>query len=240
MFHDYVHFFINIIIAFDSKFQDFTKKILHKRFIVDNIPYSLIVRIRRICSNYENYRHHCSILLKHLLNRGYNHKIIIKTIHEVSKIDRLDLIAYKPKKTILNNYSNELFPTVITFDRKFNDYYNEINNYWINHFQEIEKFKDKNIKLKLSFKVLNNLHLLLMMNKRVKNNKYIKCEDILCKTCKFANTDSLLYNNKNIPILLATRSSCDSNSHSRLKMSVDSESTHQNTSRMMHKNILSF
>ncbi len=29
-------------------------------------------------------------------------------------------------------------------------------------------------------------------------------------------------------------------SHSRLKMSVDSESTHQNTSRMMHKNILSF
>jgi hypothetical protein len=31
-----------------------------------------------------------------------------------------------------------------------------------------------------------------------------------------------------------------SNSHPRLKMSVDSESTHQNTSRMMYKNISSF
>jgi hypothetical protein len=31
-----------------------------------------------------------------------------------------------------------------------------------------------------------------------------------------------------------------SNSHPRLKRSVDSESTHQNTSRMMYKNILSF
>jgi hypothetical protein len=31
-----------------------------------------------------------------------------------------------------------------------------------------------------------------------------------------------------------------SNSHPRLKRSVDSESTHQNTSRVMYKNILSF
>ena len=51
----------------------------HPEFIFKNIPKSLFLRIRRICSKIEDYIYFSSILTKYLLSRGY----FLKSINNV-------------------------------------------------------------------------------------------------------------------------------------------------------------
>jgi hypothetical protein len=48
----------------------------HPSSIFKNIPKSLFIRIRRICSSYTYYLHFSRILIVQLLKRGYNYKLI--------------------------------------------------------------------------------------------------------------------------------------------------------------------
>ena len=67
----------------------------HPEFIFKNIPKSLFLRIRRICSKIEDYIYFSSILTKYLLSRGYLLKSNNNVFNMVLYLDRKDLLMIK-------------------------------------------------------------------------------------------------------------------------------------------------
>ena len=182
----------------------------HPGFIFDNIPKSLYIRIRRICSNFSDFLLCGSKLLSQLVSRGYNRLKVIKTFMIVAKIDRNSLIAYKDKsldKLKLNNTIYFKFPfdsniNKIMFAKSFNTASNELVS--------SKYFCDKKIR------VVNNMQQNFLttfvhnsqLNVHV-NHKYNKCLSKTCRVCKFSNCASYLRLNEfYLPIL--SFSSCDS------------------------------
>ena len=74
----------------------------------NNIPYSQMLRLRRICSRDEDFRLRCEELSKYFLNRGYKKSVITKAVERVSLIPRAASLVYSKK----NN--NDRVPFIIT------------------------------------------------------------------------------------------------------------------------------
>jgi len=60
----------------------------HPNFIFKNIPKSLFIRLRRICSNLSDFCYFSLKIISHLLSRGYNLKTLLKTFNMVLDLDR--------------------------------------------------------------------------------------------------------------------------------------------------------
>jgi hypothetical protein len=70
----------------------------HPNFIFKNIPKSLFIRIRRICTKYTDYLYYTRKLIVQLLNRGYNFSKLLSLAFSIGNIDRKDLLPYKQNK----------------------------------------------------------------------------------------------------------------------------------------------
>ena len=81
----------------------------HPQLTKRAIPFSLAFRLRRICSNPDNYKLHTDELIDYLANRGY--KTFLKTqIQRASDIACTDPLTKKPKT------QTETTPFVITYN----------------------------------------------------------------------------------------------------------------------------
>ena len=104
--------FLDLIISIDEysnklKFKLYTKSTNtfqylfynsnHPNHIFSNIPKSLFIRIRRICSDYTDYLYYSRRLIVQLLKRGYKFENLLKISLEIGNIDRNKLIPYKDK-----------------------------------------------------------------------------------------------------------------------------------------------
>ena len=94
----------------------------HPNSIFKNIPISILIRIRRICSDYTDFLHFSRLILYQLLCRGYQFGYLCKAIDSIGKIKRESLIPYKTKiKSFnLNNkvIFNSKFDLNLTDERK--------------------------------------------------------------------------------------------------------------------------
>ena len=81
----------------------------HPSHIFVNIPKSLFIRIRRICSDYYDFTDAAKKLGEHLFLRDYNPESIRKTFNTISNINRNSLIQYKQKNKFLDFYLFFLF-----------------------------------------------------------------------------------------------------------------------------------
>lgn len=96
------NFDFNLFVKSTNTFSYLLANSNHSSHIFKNIPKSLILRIRRCCSNFNDYMYHSSILLKNLIKRNFNYHNFLNIIRYVSRIDRYILIPYK-QKTINNS-----------------------------------------------------------------------------------------------------------------------------------------
>ena len=64
-----------------------------------NIPYSLALHIRRICSDDETFEKRVKDLSEHLNKQGYQKQGIDQALEIIRHIDRQNLLSYKPKLT---------------------------------------------------------------------------------------------------------------------------------------------
>jgi len=62
-----------------------------------NHPKSLFIRLRRICSDIDDFYFFSLKIISYLLARGYNIKTLIKTFNMVLDLDRYELLKYKDK-----------------------------------------------------------------------------------------------------------------------------------------------
>jgi hypothetical protein len=161
----------------------------HPQFIFDNIPKSIFMRPKRICSRYSDFLYFSRLIFKQLLNRGYNYFNLRKILNMISEIDRDSLISYKEKKNFLDKKEIILkFPfdlNFINFKGIFADAFNKIKN---NYFFLADK------KLKLVNNMQPNLGQLLVHNFRFDFNylklfKFFGCNSSNCLICKFGNKD---------------------------------------------------
>ena len=74
------------------------------------IPFSLALRLRRICSNPDNYKLRTNELIDYLANRGYDKTFLKTQIQRASDIIRTDAQTNKPKT------QTETTPLVITYN----------------------------------------------------------------------------------------------------------------------------
>ena len=64
-----------------------------------SIPYSQALRIKHICSTFEEYRKHSRDLIKRFVEKGFNELTVRKQIKRIDHLDRsLLLKQYKPKR----------------------------------------------------------------------------------------------------------------------------------------------
>jgi hypothetical protein len=91
---------------------------------------SLLIRARRICSDYNKFIYFASIISKQLMERGYEKSLIDKTFFMVIKLDRNKLLLYKQKKPInfnetfiiRSNFENSIINTKKLAHRAFDNF----------------------------------------------------------------------------------------------------------------------
>ena len=79
----------------------------HRSSIFENIIKTVFIRIRRICTKFNDFIFFTSIIKNQLIDRGYDVKLINKIFTMISKLDRDHLLLYKEKKSI--NYKENFF-----------------------------------------------------------------------------------------------------------------------------------
>ena len=167
----------------------------HPKFIFDNIPKSLFLRIRRICSSYTDYLYFSRKLIFQLLERGFNFKKLISTSFSIGKIERNSLLAYKNKKIMIDS------------TKKYNIWLNNLYSYSHNNNDTIIKnsFKSlifnykwlSNIKLNICNSISENLLSIFVFNNTnnfIKKNFYTTpCNTKNCEACPLISKNSFYF-----------------------------------------------
>ena len=160
----------------------------HPNHVFKNIPKSLFIRIRRICTHYIDYLFFSRKLISQLIKRGYNFKDLIKICLIIGKIYRIELILYKSKNDNLAKYNNnKVFKFIINYDFNYISLKNDIyinfdslkkNFLWLNNYN-INTLNSSNFNLNDLF--INNF----LCSNKVNNFSTKKCQLNNCITCKF-------------------------------------------------------
>ena len=74
------------------------------------IPFSLALRLRRICSTDAKFKHRINELKTYLLARGYNYNFLEEQFLRAANISRTNALQTKPKA------SNDVVPFVVTYN----------------------------------------------------------------------------------------------------------------------------
>ena len=77
----------------------------HPRHILNGIPYSKFVRVKRLCSKQEDFLSNCFMLSTHFARRGYPKHLILSSLQRADSLVREDLL----NKQLLRNA--DLTPT---------------------------------------------------------------------------------------------------------------------------------
>ena len=91
-------------------------KSAHPFSLKRSIQYSQALRIKRICSTFEEYRKHSQGLMKRFVEKGYNELTVRKKIERVDHLDRSLFLKYcKPKHKDTTPFSlryNPVLPNI--------------------------------------------------------------------------------------------------------------------------------
>ena len=83
-----------------DKFQYLNFKSCHPFHQKSNLPYALALRIRRICSNVDDFKQHCNTLTQHLRKRGYKLGLIKDGIRKAAERSRDDVLKPSDKDNV--------------------------------------------------------------------------------------------------------------------------------------------
>ena len=139
----------------------------HPRTLKNSIPFGQILRIKRICSEAQEFLQNCKKMLDKFSERGYPKTTIQEAFCNSTAFQRENLLKIKKKKR-----SNRI-PLVVTYNRTLPDLGAIINKHW--NILQIdpkmkEKFSDRPI---LAYRRCKNLRDIIGSNK-FSNNKVVR------------------------------------------------------------------
>ncbi len=179
----------------------------HKKSIFKNIPKSIFIRARRICSSYLEYLKFSRIFYFQLLDRGYKSKTLSAIIRQIGKLDRNELIEYKNKAYDFKDLEkkNNFWLTFDFFNFNFN-FNNILHNAWNNLNLCCERINKLDLKLNLANTNMNNLKKIFLHGAKLslKNFNFSckPCKEPLCISCHFFKQKNFFrINNLCIPVM---------------------------------------
>ena len=189
----------------------------HPSHIKKSIPFSLALRIHRICSTTEKFKQRTNELLHEFLcKRGHRRQYVQSQINKAFQIPRCDTLFYKSKT---RNTDRPVFVT--TYNPSLPNLNNVIKKYYpilIATERCQEAFKDTPL---LAYRCPKNLRDFLVKAKLKQspaNNatlpkKVTRCNDGRCHTCKFIahGTSSYTFHNTGEQRKILQNLSCSSN-----------------------------
>lgn len=99
-----------------NTFQYLHNESNHPSYIYKNLPKSLFIRIRRICTNYNDYLYYSREIIINLMKRGYKLDYLENIFIKISRIDRESLIQYKVKN---NTFEKDVLRINMTYDHNY-------------------------------------------------------------------------------------------------------------------------
>jgi hypothetical protein len=213
--------FLDLTIFFDSIFSKIRTSLFikptntfsylpknsnHKPSIFKNIPVSLFIRIRRICSEPHDYFYFSRLLACQLVQRGYSLNYLFSIIRNIFKIDRVSLLPYKVKEKI-NQKNFFIIP--------YNNYNVSINNLIQKSFLRTKEiFKIDNFEINVVNKVNNNLRKILVHEGKLSsislNYNCSACDLNGCKSCSFFERKNFISFNQNFSLPILSNCNCKS------------------------------
>ena len=181
---------------------------------------SLLIRIKRICSDYFDFINATKNLSLQLLERGYDYKKLSSTFKLISNVERNVLLPYKIKDVKLDFSKNILFFFKFNFNiHNFNDLvFSSFNNL------NVKYPILKNFSLKFVNTIEVNLNKLLVHKFDVANQpscKTTKCNN--CDQCRYIyNMPFIKLKSSDITIKLLCNATCQA---SNVVYITDSESS---------------
>ena len=76
------------------------KKSAHPNHLKKSIPYGQALRLRRVCTETQDYDEASEALKSRLKERGYKEEEIVRQINEMKSRQREDLLQYKQKEPL--------------------------------------------------------------------------------------------------------------------------------------------
>ena len=70
----------------------------HPRHMIDNIPKSQFLRLRRICSDTSDFMDQCNRYMEYFVNRGYDKTKLIRSAKEISQKSREEILGNSVKR----------------------------------------------------------------------------------------------------------------------------------------------
>ena len=195
----------SLFIKKTNTFSYLNTKSNHPSHIFKNIPKSLFIRVRRICTKFNDYLYFCGLIYLHLIQCGYDARNLKYLILTVGNIDRKDLIEYKDKNQ--QRFKADSFNFKLKYNEKI-DLKSLIKNS-ITKVNENNLFP--NISLKSFFSVNNNIRDILIHGKQFCNFEFhntIKCNSNRCKTCSYINNLKALKFKNGLQLPLLSSSDC--------------------------------
>ena len=93
-----------------DKHQHLLSSSYHPHHTKKAIPFSLALRLRRICSTDAKFKHRINKLKTYLLARGYNNNFLEEQFLRAANLSRTNALQTKPKD------SNDVVPFVVTYN----------------------------------------------------------------------------------------------------------------------------
>ena len=176
----------------------------HPNFIFNNIPKSIFIRIRRICTNLSDFLFFARKITIQLIARGYDKIKIRKLSRTVANMDRAKLLPYKIKNNKYTAKENLLF-FKFPFDKNFESVKTALNSAF-NSISSIEELDNTNFKVINN--IQNNLSSIFVHEFKIfatKKHFYRRCRDPGCSICYYSNENYfILINGFYLPFMADT------------------------------------
>ena len=99
-------------------------KSAHPLSLKKSIPYSQTLRIKRVCSSFDEYKKHSNDLVKRFVEKGYKENIIRNQIRKVDNLERSTMLN---KTNAVRKY---VITLSVTYSRTLPNIREIINNHW--------------------------------------------------------------------------------------------------------------
>ena len=179
----------------------------HPNFIFRNIPKSIFIRVRRICSNFTDYLYSSSIISDQLIDRGFEKNKIDNIFRSVAKMDRLKLLPYKSKPNVFDKKT-------LVFSFPFETNTKGVNSVFYSAYNSISHKEHLiNNKFVLVNSMQQNLQSLFVHgHKLLKNSdfRYKKCSQKNCSLCAYSNNNSFILLKDKFYLPIMNNSNCQS------------------------------
>ena len=139
----------------------------HPRSLNKSIPYSQALRIRRICSTFQEFHSRSRKPIEQFVNKGYKKDVVKEQIQKVDQLDRKQLLHQQKRQ------DKKCIPLPVTYSRTLPNLKDILTKHW--HILQVNQSRKKTFsKLPITFRKCTSLKQIIGTNTIHNKQKLVK------------------------------------------------------------------